>query len=184
MSSIEKLRLIAPPPTCPKGTGTPAQWVQLECQLRLTFPQDFKELVSSYGAGDFTGYFGVETPFYSNPRYTPYDDWLRLRLEGIKLAKSSYHEEAVPFPVYPEMGGLFPWGYTGNGETMCWLTEGESSHWPIICLDNGNTKDFDRFDMPVVEFIEKWLTDQILVPTLTPPDFYPLRRPVFCPVTE
>lgn len=181
MSNIAKLRSIARPPSNPKGPGTPAQWSQLETELHLNFPQDFKELVSTYGAGNFTNFFGVEAPFYSSPRYGPYRDWIRLMFDGVKLAKSSYPEEAVPLPVYPENGGLFPWGYTHNGGAMWWLTEGESAHWPIICLDDGNTKDFDRFDLPVVEFIEKWLTDQILVPTLTPPDFYPLRQPVFSP---
>jgi hypothetical protein len=179
MSNIARLRAIAPPPERPKGAGTASDWRRLESDLNLRFPEEFKELIATYGHGRFTEFFGVATPFYRAPRDIGYKEFVRLRIEGIRFAQSSYPEEAVPLPGYPENGGLFPWGYTDNGGTMCWLTEGESARWPIICLDDGNTKDFDRFDVSVVEFIEKWLTDQILVPTLTPPDFYPLRRPVF-----
>ena len=181
MISIANLCLIAPPPKSPKGIGTASEWRQLENHFLLKFPDDYKQLIATYGKGRFTHFFSVVNPFYFAPPDIGHKEFVRLRLEGIRLAKSSYPDEAIPLPVYPEMGGLFPWGYTDNGETMCWLTEGESAGWPIICLDSGNTKDFDRFDMPVVEFIKKWLTNQILVPTLTPPDFYPIRQPVFSP---
>jgi hypothetical protein len=178
------LSLIAPPPRNPKGGGTSDQWIRLEGTLGLKFPEDFKECVATYGAGAFNNFFGVATPFYSGPTYTPYEDWVSIRLEGLELAKSSNPEEAVLLPVYPQKGGLFPWGYTDNGGTMCWLTERKGSRWPIICLDEACSKDYDRFDISVFEFIEKWLTNQIVVPSLTPPDFFPIQKPSFRPLAE
>ena len=179
MHHIGKLCLIAPTPEDPKGAGSFAQWDELEREFDFRFPDTYKELCSNYGAGSFADFFGVANPFYRGPHYVPYKEWIQMRLKGIEQARSAYPEEAIDLPIYPKNGGLFPWGYTDNGGTMCWLTEGESSCWKIICLDEAYSKNYDRLDLSIVEFIEKWLTGEISVPTLTPPDFYPIKRPVF-----
>ena len=181
MSNLEKLIVVAPPPSVKRGTGTSAQWKQLEQEFNLIFPDDFKQLIQTYGAGRFAGFFGIANPFYAPSGDISFQEFVHLRTRDIAAAKASHPRTAVSLPVYPEHGGLFPWGYTDNGETMCWLTEGDSSKWPTICLEIGYLNNFDRFELSIVEFIEKWLTAQIVVPTLTPPDFYPLKNPVFSP---
>jgi hypothetical protein len=179
MTDLQKLLRVAPPPSAPEGTGTPSDWKVLEAELGFKFPEDYKELIGAYGVGTFADFFGVLTPFHSSPRHCPYREWLAARLEGLRFAKSEYPEEAVPFPVHPEPDGLFPWGYTENGGLMCWLKGDRDLQPSIICLDSGYTKDYDSFELTVVQFIEKWLTRKIAVPSLTPPDFYPIPKPVF-----
>jgi hypothetical protein len=179
MTSIERLCVVAPPPEHPKGPGNELEWRRLEMEIGLVYPSDFKELIFKYGSGRFKNFFAVVNPFHFASPDISYKAFVRFRLDGLRKAKHSYFKNAVPYPVYPDEGGLFPWGYTDNGGSICWLTKGQPSRWPTICLDRGYSKEFDEFEMSIVEFIEKWLTDQILTPTLTPPDFYPLRQPVF-----
>ena len=62
---------------------------------------------------------------------------------------------------------------------MCWLTEGPTSKWPIICLDEACSEKCDSFNLGLPEFIHGWLSAEIAVPVLTPPDFFPLPDPVF-----
>jgi hypothetical protein len=172
---------VAPPPKIKNGVGTSNQWRQLEQEFGIPFPGDFKELVATYGAGRFAGFFGVVNPFYTLAGDVTFKEFVHLRTRDMAEAKLSYPKTAVSLPVYPEKGGLFPWGYTDNGETMCWLTEGENNRWSIICLEVGYLNTYDRFELSTIDFIEQWLTQKIFVPSLTPPDLYPLKNPVFSP---
>lgn len=183
MNAIERLARLAPPPKVKIGAGNTEQWNQLEAAWGLQFPADFKELISKYGAGRFANYFGVVNPFYSAQGDITFEEFVRLRTRDMVAAKASYPETAVSLPVYPEKNGLFPWGYTDNGETMCWLTCGNNYEWPIICLEVGYLNTYDRFELSVVEFIEGWLSEKIEVPTLTPPDLFPLQYPVYAPLS-
>lgn len=181
MNDIDELKMIAPPPKLKNGAGSPAQWRQLEEEFALTFPDDYKELIATYGAGRFVNFFGIVNPFYTCTNDIAFAEFIRLRTADMARAKASYPKRAVSLPVYPQKGGLFPWGYTDNGETICWLTEGDKGRWPIICLEVGYLNNYDIFRLSIIQFIAKWLTNKISVPTLTPPDFYPLRSPIFVP---
>ncbi len=155
------------------------EWKNLEADLGLILPPSYKSIVTTYGNGRFTRFFGIVSPFYTPPGHWGFKEFVRLRLEGVRLAQAWYPDYAVSLPVYPDIGGLFPWGYTDNGGTMFWLTTGDSSLWPVICLNNGYTADGDRFEVTIEDFIAQWLTNKISVPSLTPPDFFPLHCPVF-----
>jgi len=179
MSAIEALKLAAPPPVRPLFPGASEEWEQLEAEWRLEFPEDYKELVATYGAGHFADFFGVSDPFCISERLTPYREWVQLRLEGVERARRSYPEDAVPFAPYPEGGGLFPWGYTDNGGTMFWLTKGKNIDWPVVCLDVACSNRYDLFNLSATDFLQGWLTGRISVPSLTPPDFFPLPTPIF-----
>ncbi len=179
MSHLEKLWQIAPPPKKPKGVGSLAGWLHLEAQLGFELPAHYKEFIASYGNGRFAEYFGVVNPFHTAANDINFSTFVQRRTNGVRLAQSSYPDYAVALPVYPNKGGLFPWGYTDNGDTMFWLTEGDNSAWPIICVEIGYTNNLDRFELTIPDFIEQWLTQQISVPTLTPSDFFPLRKPGF-----
>lgn len=179
MTELEKLFKIAPPPKVRLGAGSPQQWEDLEQKFDLKFPNDFKEFVAAYGAGRFVDFFGVANPFYTSDGDISFQEFVHLRTRDMAAAKDSYPETAISLPVYPQKGGLFPWGYTDNGETICWLTQGNASAWPIVSLEVGYLKNYEKFELTMVEFIQKWLTKEILVTTLTPPNFYPLKQPVY-----
>jgi hypothetical protein len=38
----------------------------------------------------------------------------------------------VPYPVFPEKGGILPWGRDENGNDYSWLTEGLPDLWKVV----------------------------------------------------
>lgn len=41
----------------------------------------------------------------------------------------------VPYPVFPEPGGLLPFGSFGDVDVLNWLTVGEPEAWPFVYYD-------------------------------------------------
>lgn len=68
---------------------------------------------------------------------------------------------SLPWPIYPEPGGLFPWAVTDNGGTLYWLTEGEPDGWPTLhdphsCVP----EDWERHDLPFAELLLRTITGE------------------------
>lgn len=181
---MKELLAIAPPPDNPVWTGSKSEWTEVETEWGFQFPNDFKDFISKYGKGRFRNFFGIPSPFYVPEKNISYKAFIHLRLEGVLFAQKMMKKHAADFPVYPKKGGLFPIGYTDNGGTIFWLMEGNNLEWPIVCMKNGYTKDFDIYQLVLTEFIANWLCGKIPVPSLTPPHFSPLKSPVFVPSTQ
>jgi hypothetical protein len=43
--------------------------------------------------------------------------------------------ERVPYAIYPESGGILPWGNDENGHDYYWLTRGSPEEWIVIADD-------------------------------------------------
>jgi hypothetical protein len=41
-------------------------------------------------------------------------------------------ESEIPFPLYPHVPGLLPWGTYGDVDVLGWLTNADSGHWRIV----------------------------------------------------
>lgn len=50
-------------------------------------------------------------------------------------ARREDFSEQVPFPLWPEPGGLLPWGSTDNNDHVFWLTIGEPDRWPVVATN-------------------------------------------------
>jgi hypothetical protein len=58
-----------------------------------------------------------------------------------------------PYPLYPEPGGLLPWGDIGGGGYAFWLTgPAEPEDWPVV-IASQQCDHWDRFDGTVCEFL-------------------------------
>jgi hypothetical protein len=182
-NDVGKLVLIAPPPMQPVCGGSSNEWAHLEAQCGITFPLDFKELIGAYGAGHFAHFFGVANPFYFASQGRNFDRWVNSRLQDIEEAKKVYPDEAIRFETFPKEGGLFPWGYTDNGDSLCWLIQGEEQ-WPIVCVDDRCSNEFDIYQLSISQFITAWFQKEIPVPKITPANFYPIQEPVFTPYVK
>jgi len=185
MNWLQKLTEIAEAPMLPRYTGSAESWLDIETNLGIELPKDFKELIRTYGAGRFADFFAPMNPFYDSkrPGARPYLEWVRARLTGLAAAQREFPEFHAPFPIFPAHPGLLPWGFTDNGDTLSWLTDppNNSQKWPIICLDDKSSQNFDRFDFGLLEFLVRWLSNELQVPSVTPPDMFPLPQPVFRP---
>ena len=108
-------------------------WQGPEFRLGLSFPSDFKELLAVYGLHAWGDFLHVLHPAPTN--------W-HLHLERAALLDlGALHEirreypDQVPFALFPETGGLFPWGRTDNGDTLLWKTDGAPDWWPTVILE-------------------------------------------------
>jgi SMI1-KNR4 cell-wall len=178
MALFDQLISIAPPPAKPIFTGTADGWMKIENDFGFIFPDDYKQIVNLYGYGRFAGFVWVANPFYNSSHDISYSEFVKLRLEGIRLAQATYPDYAIGSPVFPERDGLFPWGFTDNGDTLCWEV-GVRTGQVIVCLDSGFTSCCDRFPLTTSHFLFKWLNAEITVQKITPFDFFPLEWPVF-----
>lgn len=75
----------------------------------------------------------------------------------------------MPFALYPEPGGLFPWGLTDNGDRLYWLTEGEPNSWVSIIYESRGPR-YDRHAIGCCEFLRRWVAGDLPV-AVFPDDF-------------
>ncbi len=124
--TLSKLHLIMPPPTEPVFPGTENDWIVFQNRIGLTFPVEYFAVVNTYGSGHFLdGEVKIANPFDPD-----YDRWVELELRTLRDRQSNF-----PFPIFPESGGLYPFGLDGNGNSFVWKTDGPANTWPIVCLN-------------------------------------------------
>ena len=152
--SLEELSRILPPPKKPLQVGTLKQWKAIEQKTGIQFPEDYKDFIFAYGSGGVAGFLGVFNPFA--PRWT---EELRWRMENWRSTKVPYPDE-VPHPIFPDVGGVFPWGADDNGNEYCWLTKGQPASW-ITLRNHESGAPWDRFKYPMTTLLAKVLSNKL-----------------------
>lgn len=158
---VERVR---PPVVAVDGRG---DWTEAERALGTGLPEDYKQLVATYGRGDFWGALCLCTPFGDdNP--VPLaadlrDDYGPLR---------EFSPESYPYPLFPEPRGLLAWAVTESSAHVCWLTEGPPEFWPVVIWSRDD--DHERFDCGAGAFLDGLTSRRIAsrllhhTPELTP----------------
>jgi hypothetical protein len=133
-SGLDRLVALVGRPKQPKDSvpiDSPV-WQGPEHRLGFAFPADYKGLIATFGLHAWGGFLHVLNPATAN-------EHLQLERGGLGMlgalheVRRKYPDE-VPFPLFPEERGLFPWGVTDNGDTLLWLTQGPSDWWPTVVL--------------------------------------------------
>jgi hypothetical protein len=134
--TIDTLTSLVPPPDEPVYSGSQQEWNAFQEKVGLTFPKDYYIVTSTYGSGRFlAGEFKVANPFDRDD-----EDFANLELTRLRETKNDYPNE-VPYPLFPDSGGLYPFGIDGNGNTFLWKTNTTSDEWPIVCF---NSEDYSE----------------------------------------
>jgi hypothetical protein len=123
----------------------------VEAKLGLRLPSDFKILTRRYGFGEFAD-IALFGPFSGRADGTYFLAERALSLVGRFESVRKLAPGAVPFPLYPEPGGVVEWGFKGDATSLCWLTEGEADGWPVAVWDAVAGRG-DRYQMGIVEFL-------------------------------
>jgi hypothetical protein len=100
----------------------------------------------------------------------PIDTWLGQELDIFRYLQSLGDDE-VPYSLFPERPGLLPWGSDDNGNTLCWLTEGEPHEWPIIakvCRYNY----YEHHRMSMTSFLAGCFTRRVMCVLWKDPEFF------------
>jgi hypothetical protein len=151
---IEDLYALAPTPESPVEAGSTDLWKEVESRLGTPLPDDYKQFVNRYGAGDFCDVLCILTPFAP-----PTDKWgffeaITPLLDDYHLSKSNSDlVDQCPFPAFPEQNGLLPFGGDTNGGTWFWLTQGSPGDWSIVIYDWRGGSVYEKHDMPIVRYL-------------------------------
>jgi SMI1-KNR4 cell-wall len=150
LRSFKSLCDVVAPPIAPLEAGAKEDWKKVESSLSLELPDDYKNLVTSYGSGCWKQFLWILNPFSTN-RNLNLIEQATCQLTAEREIRASCPED-VPFALYPESAGLFPWAITDNGDRLYWLTEGDPSDWPIIVYESRGPR-FDRHKLSCCDFL-------------------------------
>lgn len=128
-------------------------WPAVEAAIRMPLPEDYKLLVDSLPDGWFRDFVRVIRPSRSPDRKIGFLDTGTLnRLEDMRRWRAEGYG-IYPYPIYPEPGGLLPWGTSIRRALFFWLTEpADPRRWPVITA-SAEWDYWDRFDGTVCEFL-------------------------------
>ncbi len=152
----------------------------VEVAMGLRFPQEYKQLITVYGHGCFADFVWLFNPFFIETAIgaQDYDSNIKGRLEALETLRGKWPDDTAPFPSWPSPGGVYPWGTTDNGGTLCWLTVGSPERWTVVLLDDDMSECYDQYPMTITEFLAAWLSEEI-EPTTFPDDIFPAEQPLF-----
>jgi len=131
------------------GQAARYDWAAVERSLAgLRLPSDYKRLVDTFPDGKFRDLVKVVRP-ESDDDYLGYAG---ARLDDMRGFRDDGDGE-FPDPIFPEEGGLLPWGFGPSGELFFWLTKGDDpDRWPVLWADT-YFYDWFRYDMSMSEFL-------------------------------
>jgi|SRR5579862_1431221 len=113
--------------------GTPVgdpRWSEVEEELGTKVPSEYKRIVERFGDYYWNRCFYVLNPF-SPKQYLNLFSGGRMILEAEEIMRQESPELYV-LPLYPEQGGLLPWGVSDFDDTFFWLTKGKADEWPTV----------------------------------------------------
>lgn len=149
--SLAQLLTLLPPPVRPRDTASSQQWAVVEAQLQSALPADYKAYIDTYGTGIIGYLVRPHNPFATAALFD-----LFAQIEAITHTRRSYAAtfgaDWCPYPLYPEPGGLLPWGNTLDGDTLFWHTRGPADSWPTIIAEV-KSKAIEPFAGSMSEFL-------------------------------
>jgi hypothetical protein len=151
MKVLDQLRLALPPPRQPFDVV--GDWHAIEVAIKLRLPSDYKEFLAAYGTGMVNNCLEIVNPLRVR---TDLRDWWTNWA-------ACYHSIAefreVPYPVFPQAGGLLPFGTLGDVDILNWRTTGEPEGWPFVYYDRDQGF-FEIQGLSAVEFILEAVTQR------------------------
>lgn len=164
--TIDALIKAVPPPVTPFEAFS-GPWEPVETELGTVLPQDYKDFVRLYGNGYFMQFLGICVPRSRNPN-------MRLESQVRVICDTFLNDDEVPYPLWPNPGGLLPFGGTDNGDYLFWLPRGAPADWGVVVWDRGFWG-FETFDCDLTDFLAGLATGEIL-PKEFPDDLLPCDR--------
>jgi len=151
------LSRIMPPPANPIESD--GSWSHVEQILGITLPDDFKDLIRTYGSGTIDHFVSILNPFSTRPTLNLLEQAKR-QLDALRVLHDEFGEPN-PFELYPAPGGLLPVAITDNGDVIHWLIRGNPAAWTIV-VNEGRSPDYQQFDCDLTTFLEGIVTKSVI----------------------
>jgi hypothetical protein len=128
-------------------------WPEIERGISLRLPADYKLLAEYFPTGWFRRFVRLAKPERPVGEPQRLDSFAMEQLETLREWRAAGHG-SFPYPIYPEPGGLLPWGAVREGGYAFWLTEpaADPDGWPVVVVSQ-ECDYWDRFDGSVCEFL-------------------------------
>lgn len=153
--SIENLIKAVPPPAAPFEAFR-GPWEVIEADLETSLPQDYKDFARLYGSGYFMEFLGIHIPNTQNPNTR-----LEWQAQVVRDGFRTLTEEYCPYPMWPDPGGLLPFGGTDDGDEFFWRMRGLPDDWRVVIWDRGFGS-FEELDCDLTDFLAGLATGEIL----------------------
>jgi hypothetical protein len=155
---LERLRRLLPPPAHPVEAGRPDGWAEVEAALGTGLPNDFKAFTELYGSGTIDGFLYLFNPFTQGQDGNLLVERDRV-LAGYRETRARFPDR-LPWPPFPEPGGVLPLGRTDNGDELYWVTQGQPDGWPVALLE-ARAAVQEVHPMPVTGFLAALAANQL-----------------------
>jgi SUKH superfamily protein len=99
-------------------------WKVIEKSLGLRLPVAYKELVEILPPGRFQDFVQVIRPGDVTGSRDEFLGYYAYRLDDMRAWREE-EPSRFPMPIFPEPGGLLPWGTSKRAGLFFWLTDGE-----------------------------------------------------------
>ena len=155
---LERLRRLLPPPAHPVEAGRPDGWAEVEAALGTGLPSDFKAFTELYGSGTIDDFLYLFNPFTQGQDGNLLVERDRV-LAGYRQTRAGFPDR-LPWPPFPEPGGVLPLGRTDNGDELYWVTQGQPDGWPVALLE-ARAAVQEVHPMPVTGFLAALAANQL-----------------------
>jgi hypothetical protein len=165
--TIERLMAVVPPPAAPSQAFR-GPWEPVEAKIGRELPPDYKAFVRLYGGG----YFFDDLVMINVAEATSPGARLESQVPLICGTFTAFGDDRLPYRLWPEAGGLIPFGVTIDGDYIFWLPEGAPAAWKVVVWGRG-LGTFEVFDCDVTDFLAGLASGEILpkeFPELLPCD--------------
>lgn len=127
-------------------------WDDIEDSLGLTLPHDYKKIAETFPQGLFGGVVKVIRPGDAGGVENDFPGYYGYRLDDMRNWRED-ESGRFPLPIFPEPGGLLPWGVSPRAGLFFWVTDGpDPTLWPVVAAE----PEFERwvpFDGGVCDFL-------------------------------
>ncbi|WP_405584983.1 SMI1/KNR4 family protein [Streptomyces sp. NBC_01190] len=145
-------------------------WTSLEGRLATTLPEDYKWLVSTYGAGKFDDFMHVLQPTSPFPSIQLEYSWKRST-EVLELLSEG---EDIPYPI----DTLHPVATSDNGDTIYWVGSADTDPGAWTITANGaRNRNWPKFEGGIVSFLVGVLSGDVRMDVF--PKTFPSAHPQF-----
>lgn len=175
---MDDLTELAPPPVTVQECQS---WAEVERELGVALPADYRAFAERYGSGEFGGFVWTLSPCTSNRNL---DLVGTVKAQGRSYATLHDHHPAnFPLPPFPAPGSFMPWAVTDNGDYLGWiLSEGAPDEWKVAVLDDEEGSP-QVFDLSFGPFIAGLVAGHVQ-PDAFPADMFESLPMPFVPDTE
>jgi len=160
--SVEQLQRVLPVPRTPQSNGDPESWHNVEKTIGLLLPSDYKDYITMYGDGQIGRFLTPLNPFSRRAATNLMESAPRI-IRSYDQLVSALDKDVCPYPFYPEIGGLYPWATTNDGDGLFWLTNGPQDAWPVVVAALETREQVDIYRQSMTSFLADWVIGQLVI---------------------